>query len=61
MALAHAILPAEKWFMDLVASFAVGSLVYVVVLFAFGLPPNERAALVAMAGKVLGRRSATAG
>ncbi len=61
MALAHAILPAEKWFMDLVASFAVGSLVYVVVLFAVGLPPDERAALVAMARKVLGRRSTTAG
>jgi hypothetical protein len=61
MALTHAILPAEKWFMDLVASFAVGSLVYVVVLFAVGLPPDERAALVAMARKVLGRRSTTAG
>ena len=59
MALTHAILPAERWFMDLVAS--VGSLVYVVVLFAVGLPPDERAALVAMARKVLGRRSATAG
>jgi hypothetical protein len=47
--------------MDLVASFAVGSLVYVVVLFAVGLPPDERAALVAMARKVLGRRSTTAG
>jgi len=61
MALTHAILPAEKWFLDLVASFAVGGLVYVVVLFAVGLPPNERGALVAMARKVLGRRSATAG
>jgi O-antigen/teichoic acid export membrane protein len=61
MALTHAILPAEKWFIDLVASFAVGVLVYVVVLFAVGVPPDERAALVAMARKVLGRRSATVG
>jgi O-antigen/teichoic acid export membrane protein len=61
MALTHAVLPAERWLVDLVASFAVGGLVYVVVLLAVGLPPNERAALVTMARKVLGRRAATTG
>jgi O-antigen/teichoic acid export membrane protein len=61
MALTHAVLPAERWLVDLAASFAAGSLVYAVVVLAVGLPPNERAALVTMARKVLGRRAATTG
>jgi O-antigen/teichoic acid export membrane protein len=60
MALAHAVMPAEKWFLDLVVSFAVGGLVYVGVLVAVGLPGNERRSLFRMAGKVLGRRATNA-
>ena len=59
MALTHAVMPAEKWFLDLVVSFGVGGLVYVVTLVAIGLPTNERTSLFRMAGKVLGRGAAT--
>ena len=55
MALTHAIMPSEKWLIDLLVSAAVGSLVYVVLLIAMGLKPAERAAVYSMAGKVLGR------
>jgi O-antigen/teichoic acid export membrane protein len=58
MALTHAVMPAEKWFLDLVVSFGVGGLVYVVTLVAIGLPTNERTSLFRMAGKVLGRGAA---
>jgi len=59
MALAHAAMPAEKWFLDLVVSFGVGGLVYAVTLVAIGLPSSERTSLFRMAGKVLGRGAAT--
>ncbi len=55
MALAHAAMPAERWFLDLVASFAVGGVAYVGAMFAVGLVESERRALVRMVGKVLGR------
>jgi O-antigen/teichoic acid export membrane protein len=55
MALAHAAMPAERWLLDLLVSFAVGGAAYVVALFAVGLPRHERTALFAMAGRVLGR------
>jgi hypothetical protein len=55
MALVHAAMPSERWLLDLVVSFAAGGLVYVAVLLAVGLPKNERASVLAMAGKVVGR------
>jgi hypothetical protein len=60
MALAHAVLPEEKWLLDLVLSFAVGGAVYVAAVFVIGLPPNERGSLVRLAGRVLGRGRAAA-
>jgi O-antigen/teichoic acid export membrane protein len=58
MAGTHMLLPAEKWLVNLVASFAVGGLAYVVTLIAVGLKPSERTALIRMAGKVLKRSPA---
>jgi O-antigen/teichoic acid export membrane protein len=58
MAGAHALLPDERWLVDLVASFAVGAAAYAVTLIAVGLTPGERGALMRMARKVLGRSSA---
>lgn len=58
MAAAHAALPSEKWLLDLVVSFAVGSLVYAGALVAAGIPAAERAALARMARRVLGRAAA---
>jgi hypothetical protein len=55
MALAHALLPADTWLLDLVGSFAVGGVVYVVALLAVGLPPNERASAIRLAGRAVGR------
>jgi O-antigen/teichoic acid export membrane protein len=58
MAGVHVLLPAEKWLVNLLGSFLVGGIVYVVVLVAIGLPASERRALSRMAGKVLGRTPA---
>ena len=55
MALTHAVMPSAEWFLDLVVSFGVGGLVYVVVLLAIGLPSKERTSLFRLAGKVIGR------
>jgi O-antigen/teichoic acid export membrane protein len=55
MALVHAAMPSERWLLDLVVSFAAGGVVYVAVLLAVGLPKSERASVLAMAGKVVGR------
>ncbi len=55
MALVHAAMPSERWLLDLVVSFAAGGVVYVAVLLAVGLPKGERASVLAMAGKVVGR------
>ncbi|HZB02401.1 MAG TPA: MATE family efflux transporter [Actinomycetota bacterium] len=54
MGLAHAAVPDERWFVDLVVSAAVGVGVYAVALVVVGLLPTERAAL----GRVLRRRAA---
>lgn len=59
MAFAHAVMPSEKWLLDLVVSFAVGGAVYVGALVAIGLPANERTSLFRLAGRVLGRGGAT--
>jgi O-antigen/teichoic acid export membrane protein len=61
MALAHAAMPDGKWLLDLLVSFAVGSLAYAVALVAIGLPRNERISLLRLVGRVLGRGAATAG
>jgi hypothetical protein len=53
MALVHAVMPSERWLLDLVVSLALGGIAYVVALLAVGLPTNERTALFAMARKVL--------
>ncbi len=58
MAIAHAFLPAERWLVDLIGSFVLGAIVYVVVLVAVGLPRSERTALARMARRVLGRSRA---
>jgi len=55
MALVHAAMPSERWLLDLAVSFAAGGVVYVAVLLAVGLPKSERASVLAMAGKVIGR------
>ena len=44
MGLAHAVMPDERWFLDLLVSAAVGGVVYVGSLLAVGLSPSERAA-----------------
>ena len=44
MGLAHAAMPNDRWFLDLLASAAAGSVVYAGVLLAIGLSPAERAA-----------------
>jgi O-antigen/teichoic acid export membrane protein len=55
MAAAHAVLPGEKWLLDLVGSFAVGATVYGVALLLIGFPVQERAALARMVRRVIGR------
>lgn len=60
MALVHAVMPGERWFLDLLVSSAAGAVVYAGVLLAVGLPANERTALARMAGRVLGRGGAPA-
>jgi hypothetical protein len=55
MAGMHALLPDERWFVDLVVSFAAGAAAYAVTLIAVGLTPGERGSLVRMVRKVLGR------
>ncbi len=59
MALVHAVMPAERWLLDLLVSFGAGSVVYVAALVAFGLPVHERTMVSLMARKVL-RRGRTA-
>jgi O-antigen/teichoic acid export membrane protein len=42
--LAHAALPADRWFVNLVGSAAAGAIVYVAAMLVVGLGPGERAA-----------------
>ena len=56
MALAHAAMPNDRWFLDLLVSAAAGGLVYAGSLLAFGLSPSERAA----AARLVLRRSTPA-
>lgn len=59
MAIAHDLLPSERWLVDLLGSFAAGGAVYVAALVLVGLPRNERAALATMVRSVAGRGRAT--
>ncbi len=59
-AIAHAVMPAERWFLDLAVSLALGGAAYAVVLLLVGLPTTERTALFRLAGRVLGRGARTA-
>jgi O-antigen/teichoic acid export membrane protein len=44
MGLAHAAMPNDRWFLDLLVSVAAGGAVYVGSMLAVGLSPTERAA-----------------
>ena len=46
MWLAHAAMPNDRWFLDLLVSAAAGAAVYVGTFLAFGLSPTERAAAI---------------
>ena len=56
MALVHAAMPNDRWFLDLLVSAAAGGVVYAGSLLAFGLSPSERAA----AARLVLRRSTPA-
>ena len=58
MVLGDALIPDPRWLVDLVVSFALGGIVYVVALFTVGLLPSERRAAFRMIGRVLRRPSA---
>jgi hypothetical protein len=44
MGLAHAVMPDDRWLLDLVVSAAAGAGVYAAAMVAIGLSPTERAA-----------------
>jgi hypothetical protein len=46
MGLAHAAMPSDRWFLDLLVSAALGGAVYAGALLSVGLSPTERAAAV---------------
>ena len=46
MWLAHAAMPNDRWFLDLLVSAGAGTAVYAGSLLAFGLSPTERAAAI---------------
>jgi O-antigen/teichoic acid export membrane protein len=56
MGLAHAAMPNDRWFLDLLVSAAAGGAVYVGLLLAVGLSPTERATAV----RIILRRPAPA-
>ena len=53
MGLAHAAMPADRWFVDLLVSAALGTAVYAGAMLVVGLTPAERAAI----RRLLRRRS----
>jgi O-antigen/teichoic acid export membrane protein len=52
---AHLILPDAKWLINLLASAALGTLVYGAAVVAIGLPANERAAAFTLVRRFTGR------
>lgn len=55
MWLVHQVLQGPKWLIDLGGSVGVGTIVYGVVLVVWGLKPAERATVMALVRKLLGR------
>jgi O-antigen/teichoic acid export membrane protein len=55
MMIVHLVLPEARWLVNLLASAALGTCAYVVVLFAVGLTPKERASALGMGRKVFSR------
>lgn len=55
MWLVHQVLQGPKWLIDLGGSIGAGTIVYGVVLVVWGLKPAERATVMALVRKLLGR------
>src|SRR5262245_29882714 len=55
MWLVHQVLEGPKWLIDLGGSIGAGTVVYGVVLVVWGLKPAERATVLALVRKLLGR------
>jgi O-antigen/teichoic acid export membrane protein len=55
MWLVHQVLEGPKWLIDLGGSVGAGTIVYGVVLVVWGLKPAERATVMALVRKLLGR------
>jgi O-antigen/teichoic acid export membrane protein len=53
----HEVLAGPKWLIDLAGSIGAGTIAYGVVLVLIGLKPAERATVVALVRKMLGRSS----
>ena len=51
----HAAVPSAKWGLDLLATGVIGGAVYYAALVPFGLTPPEKAMVVRVLGKVMGR------
>lgn len=51
----HSVLPEAKWLPNLLVAATVGAGAYVAALIAVGLPADERATLVRLAGRLTGR------
>jgi hypothetical protein len=58
MVAAQAILPGDKWLLELIGIGLAGAIVYVPVLLRFGLTDGERVALRNGLAKIRGRSAA---
>ena len=61
MLAAHLVLPEAAWLVNLLASAAIGTVVYGVVVLAIGLPAVERAKVFTMLRRFTGRGAAAGG
>ncbi|HEY6567058.1 MAG TPA: polysaccharide biosynthesis C-terminal domain-containing protein, partial [Actinomycetota bacterium] len=55
MYLTHLVIPDAKWLINLLVASAVGTAAYVLVLLVIGIKPNERASVVKIARRSIGR------
>ncbi|MEX0834072.1 MAG: polysaccharide biosynthesis C-terminal domain-containing protein [Actinomycetota bacterium] len=55
MIVVHTVLPSSRWLVDLVVSGGTGVVVYGVALVSFGLRREERRAVFAVGGRLVGR------
>jgi O-antigen/teichoic acid export membrane protein len=55
----NAAIPQAKWALDLLATGLIGGVAYYVTLVLFGLTPGEKASVMRLAGKALGRWSSS--